>query len=132
MAIKTFVAKVALALLGSLVILALWESPGVSKIAIVPACRSEQLLTAAYGAGVATGTQYLAIAITNKGLTPCRVGSGIQLMHTESGVLKTLQARTGAPLLGERINVLRSRQRGTALITTTWAAGDDRNVDCPK
>jgi hypothetical protein len=128
---QTILAKGVVVLFGSLVGLTSLATKSDSKIAVVPACRSEQLQTLAYGAGVATGTEYLAIAITNTGPTRCKVGSEIQLMRTERGALKILAAEIGTTLFGERLNVLNAQQRAVALISTTWAAGDDRNPNCP-
>ena len=58
----------------------------------VPVCSTAQLQSVAYGAGVATGTDYLAIAITNTGKRSCRVGNTITLLNT-SGPHRTRLTR---------------------------------------
>jgi hypothetical protein len=132
MSTRKIFAKGALVLVGSVVFLASFLPNGHSKIATIPACRSEQLQTFAYGTGIGTGTEYFAVAITNTGLTRCRIGSEIQLLHRVGGKLTTLAAEPGTRLDGKRISVLKAGQRATAVITTTWAVHEYNTPDCPK
>jgi hypothetical protein len=132
MSFKTVFAKGAISLLGSSAMVASFAMPADSKTAIVPICRSEQLQTFAYGTGIETGTEYFAVAITNTGLTRCRIGSEIQLLHRVGNKLTTSPAEPDARLNGKRISVLKARQRATAVITTTWAVEDYNNPDCPE
>jgi hypothetical protein len=132
MSFKTVFAKGVIALLGSSAMFASFAMPADSRTATIPACRSEQLQTFAYGTGIGTGTEYFAISIANTGRTRCRIGSEIQLLHRVGGKLTTLAAEPGTRLDGKRISVLKARQRATAVITTTWAVEDYNNPDCPE
>jgi hypothetical protein len=132
MSTRKIFAKGALVLVGSVAFLASFLPNGHSKTAIVPACKSEELQTFAYGTGIGTGTEYFAVAITNTGLTRCRIGSEIQLLHRVGNKLTTFADEPDTRLNGKRISVLKARQRATAVITTTWAVEDYNNPDCPE
>ena len=47
----------------------LFVGRGVASSTKIPACTAKQLRTVAYGTGLATGTEYFAVAITNKSET---------------------------------------------------------------
>jgi hypothetical protein len=107
---------------------------GVASGTKIPACTAKQLRTVAYGTGLATGTEYFAVAITNKSKTRCRVGSQITLLHKERRTLVKLAAEVRS---GDRqppaklVTVLIGGQRATARIKTIWAAEEIGNPDCP-
>lgn len=111
----------------------LFVGRGVASSTKIPACTAKQLRTVAYGTGLATGTEYFAVAITNKSKTRCRVGSQITLLRKEGRTTTKLAAgiRTAFPPSSKLVTVLRSGQRATATITTTWAVEEYDNPDCP-
>jgi Protein of unknown function (DUF4232) len=111
----------------------LFVERGVASGTKILACTAKQLRTVAYGTGVATGTEYFAVAITNRSKTRCRVGSQITLLRKEGRTTTKLAAgiRTAFPPSSKLVTVLRGGQRATATITTIWAAEEAGNPDCP-
>jgi hypothetical protein len=111
----------------------LFVERGVASGTKIPACTAKQLRTVAYGTGLATGTEYFAVAITNKSKTRCRVGSQITLLRKGGRNVVKLAAgvRTGDRPPAMPLTVLRGGQRATATITTIWAAEEIGNPDCP-
>ena len=102
-----------------------------AKIAIVPACRSEDLRSVGYGTGIGMGHEYFAVSVTNVGPVRCRVGSEIVLMKGENGKRTRLAAKADNMPSDKPVSVLKPRQRAVARITTTWAAEDYNDPDCP-
>jgi hypothetical protein len=97
-------------------------------------CEADDLRAVAYGAGLATGAEYFAIAVTNTGRRTCSIGRRTQLVATsQSGPKVAPATRTTEILAGGllRNQALRPGQRALVSIASTPAAGRAGDADCP-
>lgn len=97
----------------------------------IRACGSAQLRLVAYGAGIAAGTEYLAVAIENAGTRLCRVGTTVTLMAFDGHRFRRLPAEATTPTFGAPLALVRPGQRAVVQIMATWAAEERNNADCP-
>jgi Protein of unknown function (DUF4232) len=119
--------------LATIVIGATGASTAIAAAAAVPACRSTQLRTVAYGAGLAAGTEYLAITVTNRSSRACRVGSTVALMRSDGHRFRWLASEATTPIFDDHpVAVLRPGERAVAQVATTWAVEERGNADCPE
>ena len=95
------------------------------------ACVSSQLAAIAYTGGLATGTEYFFVAITNHSSRPCSTGERFDLMTGTTNETTTLASIKSSQTFGKPINVLAPNTRGIAAVTTTWAAELPGDADCP-
>jgi hypothetical protein len=108
--------------------------PTSADATVTRACTSRDLGAVAYTAGLASGTEYVAIAVTNKGRRICRVGRQPELLTGPKSRPSVASAgRTTETLRGSvalRSGTLRSGERALVLIRTTPVAEQPDNADC--